>query len=168
MSSKVVSQLDADGYFLWPTLADESPLEPGVFLPPGGCVDVEPPEVPDGKRARFVDGSFLLEDIPVPPPPPTLPPPSPEDVAANISRVVQERLDAFAREREYDDIKSLVTYAGDTDPTLNAEGTLGKQLRSQTWVKMKQIQMEVLAGLRPMPVSIADIEAELPPLVWPK
>lgn len=90
-----------------------------------------------------------------------------EAVQAELSRIVQTRLDAFAKEKEYDDIKSLVTYAGDPDPTLNAEGTLGEAKRSQTWVKMKQIRAEVLAGTRPMPESIEDIEAELPSLVWP-
>lgn len=167
MNSKVVSQLDTNGYFLCPTMADESPLEPGVFQLPGGCVDVEPPQIPEGKRARFVSGAFVLEDIPVPPAPQPVPPPTPEEIEAHISRAVQERLDAFARAREYDDIKSLVTYAGDPDPTLNAEGTLGKQKRSQTWVKMKQIRAEVKSGKRPMPTSIADIEADLPALEWP-
>lgn len=65
MTHKIVSQLDADGYFVCPTVADESPLEPGVFHIPGGAVDVEPPAVPEGKLARFVDGEFVLEDAPV-------------------------------------------------------------------------------------------------------
>lgn len=53
MSEKIVSQLDAQGYFMGPVVADESPLEPGVFLLPGGAIDVEPPAVQDGKVALW-------------------------------------------------------------------------------------------------------------------
>ena len=63
--AKIVSQLDAHGRFVGTTLADESPLEPGVFLLPGGTVDVEPPVVPDGKFAHW-SGAWVLEDIPQP------------------------------------------------------------------------------------------------------
>jgi hypothetical protein len=65
MTHKIVSQLDTNGVFIGPTIADESPLEPGVFHIPGGAVDIEPPIVPDGKLARFVSGEFVFEDAPV-------------------------------------------------------------------------------------------------------
>lgn len=61
MNTKVVSQLDAFGYLLGPAVADESPLEPRLYLIPGGCVDVEPPEVPAGQRARWVAGEWIIE-----------------------------------------------------------------------------------------------------------
>jgi hypothetical protein len=62
--SKIVSQLDAEGYFVGYTTADESPLEPGVFLLPGGAIEVEAPEIPAGKRAKWLGDSWVLEDIP--------------------------------------------------------------------------------------------------------
>jgi hypothetical protein len=62
---KQVSQLDQNGYFISVTIADESPLEPGVFLIPGNAVDVEPPIVPENKRAKW-NGAWVLEDIPPP------------------------------------------------------------------------------------------------------
>lgn len=40
---KIVSQLGPNGYLLEPTIADESPLEPDVFLIPGGAIDRPPP-----------------------------------------------------------------------------------------------------------------------------
>lgn len=53
---KIVSQLDANGYFAGAVEADESPLEPGVFLIPGGAIDVTPPNVPQGKVALWQNG----------------------------------------------------------------------------------------------------------------
>lgn len=76
MNSRIISQLDAEGYYIYPAEADESPLEPGVWLIPAGAIDVPPPEVPEGLRAKWNPdtSSFLLEVIPEPPQPdpPTL------------------------------------------------------------------------------------------------
>lgn len=60
---KQVIQLSADGYFAGLTVADESPLEPGVFHLPAGAIDEEVPEVPEGKRAKWT-GRWVFEDIP--------------------------------------------------------------------------------------------------------
>jgi hypothetical protein len=74
---KQAVQLDINGYFVGVTEADESPLESGVFLLPAGAIDVLPPVVPEGKRAKW-DGDWVFEDIPSPPPPvPPLPDPEP-------------------------------------------------------------------------------------------
>ena len=69
---KQVIQLDEQQYFIGVTVADESPLEPGVFLFPAGTIDAPVPDVPNGKRARW-DGLWVFEDIPVveTPTPPT-------------------------------------------------------------------------------------------------
>lgn len=74
MNTKHVCQLDQDGYFVGMTVADESPLEPGVWLLPARAVDVAAPEVPEGYRAKWNGASFELEAIPVDPEPepPTL------------------------------------------------------------------------------------------------
>ena len=72
MKTKTVSQLDAQGYFVCATVADESPLEPGVYLFPSNCVDAEEPNIPEGKRAKWI-GSWVIEDIP-----PLAPEPEPE------------------------------------------------------------------------------------------
>ena len=73
---KTVSQLDALGYFISTTEADESPLEPGKYLIPGGCVDAPAPTIPSGQRARWADG-WGFEDIPAPEPEPVPEPPAP-------------------------------------------------------------------------------------------
>ena len=78
---KTVSQLDAQGFFVGTNEADESPLEPGEYLIPGGCVDAPAPTIPSGQRARWVDG-WVFEDIPAPEPEPTPEPPVPQSTEA--------------------------------------------------------------------------------------
>ncbi|WP_216639284.1 phage tail assembly chaperone [Achromobacter ruhlandii] len=60
---KIVSQLDPAGYLVGPTIADESPLEPGVFLIPGGAIDRVPPEMQPGVAYRPDDaGDGWIEE----------------------------------------------------------------------------------------------------------
>jgi hypothetical protein len=66
---KQVIQLDAAGYFVGFATADESPLEPGVYLIPGGCIEAPAPTVPEGQRAKW-NGAWVFEDIPQPEPEP--------------------------------------------------------------------------------------------------
>ena len=72
---KQLIQLDANNYFVGFTNAEYSPLEPEVLLFPAGAIDAEAPNIPEGKRAKWVD-EWVIEDIPVPPPPE--PEPEPE------------------------------------------------------------------------------------------
>lgn len=55
MNTKIVYQTDHLGIYTGKTVADRSPLEPDVWLIPGGCVEVAPPAIPD-KKAAFWDG----------------------------------------------------------------------------------------------------------------
>ena len=71
--TKPVSQLDTSGYFVGMTVADESPLEPGVFIMPARTVDAPAPVIPAGQRAKW-NGEWVLEDIPQPNVDPELPP----------------------------------------------------------------------------------------------
>ena len=52
--TKPVCQLDADGLYLHPTLADPDPLQPGCYLLPAGCIDTRPPEARAGFAARWL------------------------------------------------------------------------------------------------------------------
>jgi hypothetical protein len=78
----------------------------------------------------------------------------------------QQRLDQFAQARNYDGILSLCTYATSANPKFKPEGAYGVQARDQTWAKLYEILAEVETGVRPVPAGYADIEPELPPLVW--
>lgn len=95
------------------------------------------------------------------------PAPSQEQIVATFVAQIQERLDAFARTRNYDSILSACTYATSTVPKFAAEGQAAVNLRDATWAAAYQLLDEVLAGTRPAPASIADIEADLPQLEWP-
>lgn len=62
MKTKTVYQTDHLGIYTGTTVADESPLEPGVWLIPGGCVEVAPPPVPDKKAALWDGRKWQLVD----------------------------------------------------------------------------------------------------------
>lgn len=64
MNTKTVYQVGQDGLYLGPTLADESPLEPGVFLIPAGCVEVEPPGTGYNEIQRWTGKEWVVETIP--------------------------------------------------------------------------------------------------------
>lgn len=53
MSAKIVYQYDVSGMFVGEVEADESPMEPGVFLIPARCVQVAPPEVSGDQWPRW-------------------------------------------------------------------------------------------------------------------
>lgn len=65
MGSRTVPayQHDAAGFFVGMTEADESPLEPGVFLVPALCTLESPPaEVADGLLPRWTGTEWELVD----------------------------------------------------------------------------------------------------------
>lgn len=64
--SKTAYQYDNAGLFIGTTSADESPLEPGVFLLPARCTFTAPPsDVTDGKWPRWNNNSWDLITKPV-------------------------------------------------------------------------------------------------------
>ena len=97
----------------------------------------------------------------------TPPPPTPEQIQKKFEADIQQRLDAFASTKNYDGIMSACTYATSNIPKFAAEGQYCVNARDATWAKAYEILAEVQAGTRPMPTSIADIEADLPVLAWP-
>ncbi|PIO98575.1 hypothetical protein [Pleomorphomonas carboxyditropha] len=60
MATKTVYQRDADGVYAGAACAYESPLEPGVFHIPAGCVEIEPPAVVAGKVAVWSGDAWML------------------------------------------------------------------------------------------------------------
>ena len=86
----------------------------------------------------------------------------------SIIQLTQKRLDDFAKTRNYDGILSLCTYATSLNAKFKAEGQYGVEARDATWAKLYDMLAEVEAGTRSKPNGYADIESELPVLVWPQ
>ena len=61
---KIIYHYNQYGYYCGQDLADESPLEPGVFLIPAMATDKEPPITKENQLVRFVSGQWVIEDIP--------------------------------------------------------------------------------------------------------
>jgi len=94
------------------------------------------------------------------------PPPTPEQIIARYDAAVQQRLDDFAKTRNYTNIMSAATYATSTVPKFKVEGQYAVEARDATWAKCYEILAAVEGGSRPMP-TLDELLAELPVLTWP-
>lgn len=94
------------------------------------------------------------------------PPPTPEQIIADMTAKVQAHMDVKARERNYDGILSLCTYATSVVPKFAAEGQAGVEWRDAVWATCYAIMADVQDGKRPAPTA-EQLIAELPPFVWP-
>lgn len=66
--NKTAYQYDTAGLYVGETVADESPLEPGVYLLPARCTLKTPPaNVPDGKVPRWTGKTWQLVTKPAAP-----------------------------------------------------------------------------------------------------
>ena len=98
MTQKWVCQLNPEGYFVGQVLADESPLEEGVFLVPGGAIDVPTPTIPEGQRAKW-KGEWVFENIPQPEPEPE-PETEPLTPEQELEQVLNQRRFAYQQESD--------------------------------------------------------------------
>jgi hypothetical protein len=69
---KTVYLFDESGLFAGSYQAQESPLEPGVFIVPTLSTERPAPDIPKGKAIRFVAGEWILFDLPAPTPAPDI------------------------------------------------------------------------------------------------
>lgn len=91
--------------------------------------------------------------------------PDPEKIKADLTGAVQMHLDAAARVRGYDDIRSAVTYADEPAVAqFQADGKAMRAWRSLVWQKCYEIMADVEEGERAIPAA-AELVAELPGLV---
>ena len=88
-------------------------------------------------------------------------------IQGQIVAAIDEYMNNFAREREYDSMASAASYERDEDPQFALEGAYCKKMRSRIYSMSRNIRKAVLAGERPMP-TLDEVMAELPPLEWPE
>jgi len=98
LALRPVYQTDGQGVFVGTTYARESPLEPGVFLIPAGCVEVAPPSFTAGQVARWSAGAWQVEDAPA------SAAPAPAPIEPTLEQVTEmiAALQAIARSLEGD------------------------------------------------------------------
>jgi len=106
---KIVYQTDQTGAYLGETIAHESPLEPGVYLIPGGCVETAPPETKEGQVAVW-DGVWTLVDLPEPEKPKE---PTAKEIAAQKIATRKAQIGAELADIDSKSIRPL--RAGETD-----------------------------------------------------
>lgn len=97
------------------------------------------------------------------PPPPE---PTDEQIKQRLTNAVQRHLDETARERDYDGILSLCTYATSTDPKFAAEGQAGVEWRDTVWAECYRLLGQVESG-EIEPPSEAELIDALPVFEWP-
>lgn len=97
----------------------------------------------------------------------TQPPVPAPDPLAKYVESIQQRLDAFARTRNYDGILSAATYATSAVAKFKAEGQYAVAARDATWAKGYEILAAVQAGTRPAS-TLDELASELPALEWPQ
>lgn len=159
----IVYQTNLDGVLVGTTEADESPLEPGVFHLPGGCVFEPPPPFDEGMRARWADEAWLVEPIPSAPEPEPGEEPDPLDA---YRLAIQWHIDATARARNYDSGITCASYVSSTVAAWAAEAAAFVAWRDAVWLYAYGEMDKVTNGERPQP-GVADLLAELPAMSWP-
>jgi hypothetical protein len=135
------------GVFVGVNFAQESPLEPGVFLLPAGATFVEPPQVSDNQQAVWLGDSWGVQDILAPEPPglviPTGTTPEPE--------ILQPELLTWDRIRaQRNQLLSQSDWTQLADAPLSPE-------QKQAWAAYRQ-------ALRDVPSSFTTPEE----VVWPE
>lgn len=131
---KVVFQTNHELVLVGTSLADESPLEPGVWMIPGGCVELEPPAIPPGHRARYSSGTWLIEPAPLPAVEPSSYDLAPAPLAEQLKVAIQAYLDQTAQLNGYESLLAAISYAEeDAVESFQIEGKRFRAWRSLVW-----------------------------------
>lgn len=94
-------------------------------------------------------------------------------IAELIEERVQDKLDAFAAERNYGDKRippmlSACSFSNSTNIKFKTEGEYCVLLRDTTWAALYQYLAELQTDTKQLPLCFEDIEAILPVPEWPE
>lgn len=168
---KVVFQTNHELVLVGTSLAEESPLEPGVWMIPGGCVELEPPAIPPGHRARFSSGTWLIEATPLPAVEPSGPELAPTPFVVQLKITTQAYLDQTAQLNGYESLLAAISYAEeDAVESFQLEGKRFRAWRSLVWayvfaqVALEDTLVEVEGGDPEHELSVLEVLQGLPEL----
>lgn len=147
------------------TVADESPLEPGVYLIPACATDVEPPQAVDGKRTVWVGGEWVqldksTEENPIQEEPN-------ETVGQTVARyeaALDAHLDSVARSYRYDNRFTFALRAGYAG-VYHDEGVAFAVWMDTCNIQSYELMEKVIRGEAEMP-TVSEFIALLPEFVF--
>tara|TARA_R100000231_G_scaffold41006_1_gene35774 strand:+ start:6121 stop:6558 length:438 start_codon:yes stop_codon:yes gene_type:complete len=106
----------------------------------------------------YTDGAFVTQS------------PTKDQIIDSMSEqfniVVQEKLDSFAKERGYDNMSSLSSYATSSVDSFKQEGLRGIELRDSSWSVFIDYIAKVRSGEINYQDGISKLEELLPDLTW--
>lgn len=83
-----------------------------------------------------------------------------------VSRKIQDRLENFAKMKNYDTILSAISYSNSAVAEFKKDAETALKFRDDTWNTFYGILKQVQDGSIPYPESYAEIEVKLPSLNW--
>ena len=169
MSKTVYSFHPGTGAYIAAQVLDDgdlSPLEDGVYLIPGGCLEAAPPACPDGFWPFATAGAWELRELPKDPDPETPPEPTFEERAAALLGAVDRRMDAAARAKGYDNRNTFYMRAAVPGSPFHAEGLVFATWMDATYALCYHLMAQVKAGDIDEP-NEAQLIAMLPTLNLP-
>ncbi len=89
-----------------------------------------------------------------------------ESMSEQFNTIVQEKLDFFAKERGYDSMVSLSSYATSSVDSFRQEGLRGVELRDASWNAFVDCMAKVRSGEINIQDGLTKLEEMLPDLTW--
>lgn len=106
----------------------------------------------------YIDGAFVVNTL------------TTDEIIDSMSEqfntIVQEKLDLFAKERGYDNMASLSSYATSSVDSFRQEGLRGIELRDASWNVFIDYMTKVRSGEINIQDGITKLEELLPDLTW--
>lgn len=134
----IAYQTDEDGFYVEAVECQESPLEPGIFLVPGGAVEVAPPELAENQLAKWDGSAWVSVDK------------TPEPASSEVSDVPEPTPPTYEELKEAVKVTRRIAYASMADPLFF--GWQREENTKEEWLSM----VETIKTLNPYPENPAE------------